>query len=192
MYRSVKRIIDPAAALFLLLLLSPFLLLLACITLLTSKGSIIYKQERIGYNGIPFMIYKFRSMYVNAELNGPSLSYEKDPRITSWGRIMRKWKLDELPQLWNILKGDMSFVGPRPERKFYIDQLTKNTAYYRLLTMRPGLSSWGMVQFGYASSVEAMKERMQYDLLYVEKASFFFDAKVLWYTLLIILSGKSK
>jgi len=132
-------------------------------------------------------------MVANAEPNGPMLSKENDDRITRWGKFMRKWRLDELPQLWNILTGDMSLVGPRPERKFYIDQLSQFTPYYKyLLKVKPGLTSWGMVRFGYASSVEEMIERMQYDLIYLENASLLIDLKIMVYSLKIIVTGKGK
>lgn len=188
-----KRVFDILTSFLLLTGFSPIFLLLAIKTFLHSKGGIIYAQERIGFKGQPFIIYKFRSMIADAEKNGPALSSISDPRITPWGKFIRKWKLDELPQLWNILIGDMSFVGPRPERKIYIDQLLEiNPSYAYLLNRKPGLTSLGMVEFGYASTLSEMTVRMQYDLRYIENSSLLFDFQIIGKTLLLILSGKGK
>ena len=188
-----KRAIDIIGAIGLFVLLSPLFLFIAIKTLLHSKGGIIYSQERIGLKGNPFIIYKFRSMIANAEKNGPELSSVYDERITKWGKFMRKWKLDELPQLWNILIGDMSFVGPRPERKVYIDQLMDiNPSYAYLLNRKPGLTSLGMIEFGYATTLSEMTTRMEYDLQYIENPSLRKDFQIICKTLLLILSGKGK
>lgn len=191
--QQTKRLVDIVLSLTALLVLSPVLLFIAIRTRFSSRGAVIYAQVRVGQHGVPFVIYKFRSMYPDAEKDGPALSCDGDPRITPWGKTMRKWKLDELPQLWNILIGNMSLVGPRPERQYYIDQLLQVAPEYAiLLKAKPGLTSLGMVEFGYASSVPEMAARMQYDLEYLNRLSLGLDVSIMLQTLRIILSGKGK
>ena len=160
---------------------------------LSSPGPIFYKQERIGKHGKPFNMLKFRSMYVDSESAGPQLSKDNDPRITPWGRFMRKTRLDEIPQFFTVLKGDMSIVGYRPERQFYIDQIVQRVPHYlMLLKIKPGITSWGEVKFGYASNVDEMVERLKYDILYIENMNLAIDIKILIYTVLIVVQGRGK
>ncbi len=191
--RVIKRALDMFISFMVLIVLSPLYLFAALKVKLSSSGPVFYKQKRIGLYGKPFWIYKFRSMVQNAEDNGPSLSSENDPRITKWGRVMRKWRIDELPQFFNIIKGDMSLVGPRPERKYYIDIISQTHPHYKYLhKVKPGLSSWGMVKFGYAENTKEMIERMRYDLLYIKNCSLVLDFKIMIYTILVILQGRGK
>lgn len=187
---SLKQLIDILGALTGLILSLPISLFLMISIKLDSPGPIFYTHERIGRFGKPFRIIKFRSMYYNAEINGPQLSSQFDPRITKIGRFMRRFKLDEIPNFINVLKGEMSLVGPRPERKFYIDQIVKRTPEYtRLLKVKPGVTSWGQVKYGYAENVDEMIRRMRYDLLYIDNMSIYVDFQILARTILIILRG---
>lgn len=189
--RNLKRLFDILCSILALILLSPFLLGVALIIRHDSQGPVFFSQERIGRSGKAFRIYKFRSMCINAEQNGPRLSSSMDRRITRVGRYLRKYRIDELPQFWNVLRGDMSLVGPRPEREFYIRQIMDIAPYYsRLLQVRPGITSWGMVKYGYATSVFQMVERMRYDLMYINNCSLAVDLKILGYTVRTVLTGK--
>ena len=190
----IKRAFDIAASTLGLILLSPLFALIALQVKLSSKGPVFYSQERVGLYGISFHIYKFRTMIDHAESDGvPHLTKDGDPRITKLGHWLRKYRLDELPQLWNILRGDMSVVGPRPERPYFIEQIMKEAPYYCLLyKVRPGLTSWGPIRVGYTDTMEKMIERLNADIVYVENMSLLLDIKIMFYTIGVILRGKGK
>lgn len=191
--KVVKRLMDILMSILVLVLGSPFLILFALITKFSSKGPAFFFQERIGYKGKPFKIIKYRSMFVDAEKAGPQLSSSDDPRITGWGRFMRRTRIDELPQFLNVLKGDMSVVGPRPERKFFVDQITKVAPHYRhIIKVKPGITSLGQIKVGYAEDVDQMVKRLKYDILYLENISFALDLRILFFTIFIILQGRGK
>ena len=189
----IKRATDILLSILAIIILSPLYLFLIIGVKVTSKGPIFYTQERIGLMGKPFRIIKFRSMVVNAEQGTPMLSSKTDSRITNFGKFMRKSRLDEIPQFFNVVKGDMSLVGPRPERQYYIDQIIKVAPYYKLLlTIKPGMTSWGQVKFGYAENIDEMVERLKWDILYLDNMSLQMDFKILIYTALIVLKGSGK
>jgi len=191
--KITKRIVDVILSTIAIILLSPIFILLSLIIKSGTKGPIIFKQERIGINGKPFMIYKFRSMFNEAEKDGPQLSSQHDPRITPIGKFMRKTRLDETPQFFNVIFGDMALVGPRPERQFYIDKIIAEAPHYKhILKVKPGITSWGQVKFGYAENVEEMVARLKFDLLYVENMSLVLDLKILFYTAIIMIKGDGK
>ncbi len=189
--KNIKRLIDVLFSFITLVVLAVPMVLVGLAVKLNSHGPVLYSQERVGYRSKRFRIYKFRTMVSDAEKNGPQLSSAGDARITSVGRWLRKYRIDELPQFYNVLRGDMSLVGPRPERDYFIRQITEQAPYYTLLhQVRPGITSWGMVKFGYASTVEQMVERTRFDLLYIANMSLTMDLKIMVYTVKTILSGK--
>jgi len=189
----IKRSMDIVLSTFAIIILLPLYIVCAIGVKLSSKGPILYLQERIGLNGKPFQIIKFRSMVADAERGTPQLSSKDDPRITRFGQFMRKSRLDEIPQFANVLLGDMALVGPRPERQFYIDQIVKIAPHYKLLlTVKPGMTSWGQVKFGYAENIEEMIERLKWDILYLDNMSLQTDIKILIYTVLIVIKGTGK
>lgn len=190
----IKRAFDVVASAIGLLLLSPLFAVIALQVKISSKGPVFYSQERIGLYGIPFRIFKFRTMIDHAEADGvPHLTLDNDPRITAVGRWLRKYRMDELPQLWNILRGDMSVVGPRPERPYFIEQIMAKAPYYCLIyKVRPGLTSWGPIRVGYTDTMDKMIERLNADVVYVENMSLLLDLKILFFTAGVIIRGRGK
>ncbi|MCD7710494.1 MAG: sugar transferase [Porphyromonadaceae bacterium] len=190
--KNIKRLCDILLSSLALVLLSPVIIGITLAIRATSPGKIIYRQQRVGFRQKEFTLYKFRSMIFDAEESGvPILSSENDTRVTPIGHFLRKYRLDEIPQFWNILKGDMSLVGPRPERRYFVDQLLQQFPHYNLIhQLRPGLTSWGMVKFGYARNIEEMGERLKYEMLYLENISLMLDLKIIIYTIKTVLAGK--
>lgn len=188
---KVKQFMDITVALIALVILLPLIIVISVLIKISSKGPIIHRQERVGQYGKPFTLYKFRSMFVDAEHSGPALSSKADSRVTRLGRFMRKTRIDEIPNFVNVLLGEMSLVGPRPERQFYIDQIVKIAPHYiHLQKVKPGITSWGQVKFGYAENVNQMAERLKYDLLYIDNMSILVDLKIIIYTLITVFKGK--
>ena len=189
--KYIKRIFDFSLALIALVLSVPIFLVIYLYIWLKESSSPIFKQERIGYKGKPFMIYKFRTMCMNAECGEPKLWDDCDQRVTQIGSFLRKAHLDEIPQVWNVLKGDMSWVGYRPERQFFINQIIeKDNRYPLLYKMRPGVFSYATLYNGYTSTIEKMVTRLEMDLQYIEKSSFSYDLKIIFTTLVSIILGK--
>ena len=189
----IKRALDIVVSFLCLLLLSPLYAILALLVKTSSKGPIFYQQERIGLHGHPFNIIKFRTMQNEAEAGIPQLSDDNDPRITPVGHHLRKYRLDELPQFWNVLRGDMSLVGPRPERAYFIEKIQQLAPYYCLLyKIRPGLTSWGPIKVGYTDTIQKMIDRLNYDIVYMENMSIRLDIKILFYTIGVIADGQGK
>lgn len=187
----IKTIIDYIISISCLILLIPFVLILAGAIKITGKGPVIYSQNRIGRYGKSFRIYKFRTMYSGSEQGIPLISDKRDKRITPLGRFMRKHKFDEIPNLVNVLKGEMSLVGPRPEQQYFINEIVLRAPQYKLLQdIKPGITSWGQVKFGYASNVDAMVKRLEYDLFYLQNRSLWFDLKIALRTVGIIIKGQ--
>jgi lipopolysaccharide/colanic/teichoic acid biosynthesis glycosyltransferase len=187
----IKQVLDYTLSALALLLFSPLMAIMALLIKLSGKGPVIFMQERIGRYGKPFMIYKFRSMEEGAESDGPRLAVRGDARITPLGRFMRKHRLDEMPNFINVLRGEMSLVGPRPERSHYIEQIKQKAPWYnRVLSVKPGITCWGQVKLGYASDIDTMLERLDYDLLYLDNVSLFLDLKIIYYTLGTIIRGQ--
>ncbi|MCM1050466.1 MAG: sugar transferase [Paenibacillus sp.] len=188
-----KRAVDISLALLGLIAAVPIILVLGILIKVQSPGPVVYSQKRVGLHRKPFRMYKLRSMVTDAEADGPQLSYPGDVRVIPVGRFMRKYHLDEIPNLWNVLAGDMSIVGPRPEREYFIDKIeTRAPEYEKLLRIKPGLTSWGMVKYGYAYDVDGMISRMKYDMIYLDEMSMWFDIKIMCHTVLTVMRGEGK
>lgn len=187
-----KRLFDMLASLTGIIVLSPLIITIFCVVKASSLGPAFYLQERVGRKGKPFMIYKFRTMVVETEQDGiPRLAEPDDDRLTAVGRFLRSHHLDELPQLWNVLKGDMSIVGPRPERQYFINQIMKHdTRYERLYQLRPGLTSFATLYNGYTDTMEKMLRRLELDLYYLDHQSWWLDTRIICKTILCIISGR--
>jgi len=192
LYKGMKRIFDILCSFIILIVCSPAVVVAAILIKLTSKGELFFSQERIGLHGEPFILYKFRTMVENAEKDsGPVWAGENDSRVTAVGSLLRKWRVDEIPQIWNVLKGDMSFIGPRPERHFFIEQLKHEIPFYSLrLVVKPGITGWAAVKFQYASTIEDAKEKLKYDLYYIKSCSILLDFMIILKTINVVLYGK--
>jgi exopolysaccharide biosynthesis polyprenyl glycosylphosphotransferase len=189
--QNMKQLMDIFLSVLSLIILLPLILFLVIGVKLSSPGPVLYRQARVGRFGRQFQIYKFRSMYHNAEENGPELSSRHDPRVTRFGQFMRKHRLDEIPNFLNVLKGEMALVGPRPERQYFINKIIIRAPHYvHLHKVKPGITSWGQVKYGYAENVDEMIKRLRYDILYIENMSLFVDLKILFYTAITIVKGR--
>jgi len=191
--KAVKRFVDMVVSIVALTVLSPLFLWVAWRVKRDSEGPVFYTQERLGLHGTPFRIVKFRTMFVDSEGGTPQLSSDQDSRITAVGKRLRQTRVDELPQFWNVLKGDMSLVGPRPERAFFAEQIVQHSPHFlRLQQVRPGITSWGQVKYGYAENVDQMRQRLRYDIMYLENISLLLDLKILLFTVRTVIRREGK
>lgn len=192
-FNTRKRIFDIFFSLLAIVILFPFYIIFSIVTLIYSKGNILFKQERLGKKGKPFCMFKYRSMVDTAEQHGPSLTSLNDPRVTPWGKVMRKYRIDELPQFFNVLAGSMSIVGPRPEREYWKNEIVKESPQYnKLAKIKPGITSIGQVKYGYAENVDEMRKRLRYDLLYLNNMSIWMDIKIILMTIMVVFKGEGK